>query len=169
LGQTELNRSQSRRRHRWRASEDDVRVGSILLKKDFERGLRATLIQGERRTSNIDLKLHLLGFDCFKLSFHSLILEPFSTLSGKLGLGNDVGPMSGLPRESGREADTRGRLKSANKRHSGQRASQTTLWPHRQIVSEPKVLAHSSFRAIQNIATIQFSSGFIWGIPAINN
>jgi hypothetical protein len=41
--------------------------GSILLKKDFERGLRATLIQGERRTSNIDSKLHLLGFDCFKL------------------------------------------------------------------------------------------------------
>jgi hypothetical protein len=37
------------------------------LKKDFERGLRATLIQGERRTSNIDSKLHLLGFDCFKL------------------------------------------------------------------------------------------------------
>ena len=33
----------------------------------------------------------------------------------------------------------------------------------------PKVLAHSSFPAIQNIATIQFSSGFIWGIPAINN
>jgi len=31
------------------------------------------------------------------------------------------------------------------------------------------VLAHSSFRAIQNIATIQFSSGFIWGIPAIDN
>ena len=26
-----------------------------------------------------------------------------------------------------------------------------------------------TFRAIQNIATIQFSSGFIWGIPAINN
>jgi hypothetical protein len=44
-----------------------VRIGSILLKKDFERGLRATLIQGERRTSNIDSKLHLLGFDGFKL------------------------------------------------------------------------------------------------------
>ena len=41
--------------------------GSILLKKDFERGLRATLIQGEGRTSNIDSKLHLLGFDCFNL------------------------------------------------------------------------------------------------------
>jgi len=36
-------------------------------------------------------------------------------------------------------------------------------------VSEPKVLAYSSFPAIQNIATVQFGSGFIWGIPAINN
>ena len=41
--------------------------GSILLKKDFERGPRATLIQGERRTSNIDSKPDLLGVDCFKL------------------------------------------------------------------------------------------------------
>jgi hypothetical protein len=44
----------------------NVRFGPILLKKDFEGGLRATLIQGECRTSNIDSKIHLLGFDCFK-------------------------------------------------------------------------------------------------------
>ena len=42
------------------------RSGSMLLKKDFEGGLSATLIQGEYRTSNIDSKIHLLGFDCFK-------------------------------------------------------------------------------------------------------
>jgi len=58
LGLRSGSRTQKRRR---------VRFGSILLKKDFEWGLRATLIQGERRTSNIDSKLHLLGFDCFKL------------------------------------------------------------------------------------------------------
>ena len=40
----------------------NVRFGSILLKKDFEGATSATLIQGERRTSNIDLKIHLLGF-----------------------------------------------------------------------------------------------------------
>ena len=49
------------------ACSEHYRFRPILLKKDFERGLRATLIQGERRTSNIDSKLHLLGFDCFKL------------------------------------------------------------------------------------------------------
>ena len=51
--------------------------GSILLKKDFERGLRATLNQGERRTSNIDPKLHLLGFDCFKLLIPQLHFGDF--------------------------------------------------------------------------------------------
>jgi hypothetical protein len=45
----------------------DVAHGSILLKKDFDGVTQATLIQGERRTSNIDSKIHLLGFDCFKI------------------------------------------------------------------------------------------------------
>ena len=76
--------------------------------------------------------------------------------------------MSGMPPASGPPHLVAVGLRSANKRHPGQRASQTTLWPHKQIVSEPKVLAHSGFRAIQKIATIQFSSGFT-GIPANNN
>ena len=92
----------------WRASSQGLaavgefdpaygRIGSILLKKDFERGLRATLIQGERRTSNIDSKLHLLGFDCFKLSFHSFILETFSTLSVKMRRTRIEHMSAGLP------------------------------------------------------------------------
>jgi hypothetical protein len=56
-----------------------------MLKKDFEGGLRATLIQGERRTSNIDSKIHLLGFDCFNFQFHSFILDTFSTASVRAG------------------------------------------------------------------------------------
>lgn len=45
----------------------DVRLGSILLKKDFDGGTQATMIQGERRTRNIDSKIQLLGFVCFKI------------------------------------------------------------------------------------------------------
>jgi hypothetical protein len=42
------------------------------------------LIQGERRTSNIDSKIHLLGFDYFKIQFHSFFLDTFSTVSVKV-------------------------------------------------------------------------------------
>ena len=59
----------------------DVADGSILLKKDFEGTTSATLIQGERRTSNINSKIHLLGFDCFTIQFHRSILDTFSTVS----------------------------------------------------------------------------------------
>jgi hypothetical protein len=42
------------------------------------------LIQGERRTSNIDSEIHLLGFDCFTIQFHRSILDTFSTVSVQL-------------------------------------------------------------------------------------
>ena len=51
------------------------------VEKDFEGATSATLIQGERRTSNIDSKIHLLGFDCFTIQFHRSILDTFSTVS----------------------------------------------------------------------------------------
>jgi hypothetical protein len=37
------------------------------VEKDFDGVTQATLIQGERRTGNIDSKIHLFGFDCFKI------------------------------------------------------------------------------------------------------
>jgi len=41
-----------------------VGSGSIVLKKDFGRGLRATLIQNQRRTRKIDSGNRPRGFDC---------------------------------------------------------------------------------------------------------
>jgi hypothetical protein len=49
------------------------------------------LIQGERRTSNIDSKIHLLGFYYFKIQFHSFILDTFSTASVKRGHQTTIG------------------------------------------------------------------------------
>jgi len=48
------------------ASEADVRVGSMLLKKDFLRGCRATLIQGREQMRKLDSKNYPLGFVHFK-------------------------------------------------------------------------------------------------------
>jgi hypothetical protein len=40
----------------------DVRVGSMLLKKDYEGGLLATLIQDQEQMRNHDSRNHLPGF-----------------------------------------------------------------------------------------------------------
>jgi hypothetical protein len=40
----------------------DVRVGSMLLKKDYEAGLLATLIQDQEQMRNHDSRNHLPGF-----------------------------------------------------------------------------------------------------------
>jgi hypothetical protein len=61
------------------------RFGSILLKKDFEGGLREIFIQDGRPTSKIDSKTPLFGFYYFKFKFHSLILDTFSTVSATNG------------------------------------------------------------------------------------
>src|SRR5262252_7195242 len=57
----------------------------MLLKKDFEGGLRATLIQDQGQTRNLDSKIYLLGFHRFKFEFHSFFAETFSTVSVRLG------------------------------------------------------------------------------------
>ena len=43
-------------------SGTDVRGGSMLLKKDYEGGLLATLIQDQEQMRNHDLRNHLPGF-----------------------------------------------------------------------------------------------------------
>ena len=57
----------------------------MLLKKDFEGGLRATLIQDQGQTRNLDSKIYLPGFYRFKFEFHSFFSETFSTASVKTG------------------------------------------------------------------------------------
>src|SRR5215831_247783 len=57
----------------------------MLLKKDFEGGLRATLIQDQGQTRNLDSKIYLPGFHRFKFEFHSFFAETFSTVSTQSG------------------------------------------------------------------------------------
>jgi len=64
----------------------DVADGSMLLKKDFVGGLRATLIQDQGQTRNQDSKIYLPGFHRFKFEFHSFFAETFSTISTHNGL-----------------------------------------------------------------------------------
>src|SRR5215813_9667233 len=61
----------------------------MLLKKDFEGGLRATLIQGQGQTHNLDSKIYLPGFHRFKFEFHSFFAETFSTASTRSGHRSD--------------------------------------------------------------------------------
>src|SRR5262245_28601940 len=53
----------------------------MLLKKDFVGGLRATLIQDQGQTRNLESKIYLPGFHRFKFEFHSFFAETFSTVS----------------------------------------------------------------------------------------
>jgi hypothetical protein len=57
----------------------------MLLKKDFEGGRCATLIQDQGQMRNLDSKIHLPGFDRFKFQFHSFFAETFSTASTHCG------------------------------------------------------------------------------------
>ena len=69
----------------------------MLLKKDFEGGLRATLIQDQGQTRNLDSKIYLPGFYRFKFEFHSFFSETFSTVSVKIGKARNEQMLSGLP------------------------------------------------------------------------
>ena len=62
-------------------------------------------------------------------------LEPPMPQLGQTRPWSDVGPMSGLPLESGRVADMSGRLKSAN---SGPTRLQQTVWLFDDLVGERK-------------------------------
>src|SRR5262245_44332897 len=71
----------------------------MLLKKDFVGGLRATLIQDQGQTRNLDSKIYLPGFHRFKFEFHSFFAETFSTVSvnRSRSIYRDARPMSVSP------------------------------------------------------------------------
>jgi hypothetical protein len=53
----------------------------MLLKKDYEGGLLATLNQDQEQMRNHDSRNHLPGFVRFNFYFHSSFAETFSTAS----------------------------------------------------------------------------------------
>jgi hypothetical protein len=57
----------------------------MLLKKDFEGGVRATLIQDQGQIRKLDSKIYLRRFVRFKFQFHSFFAETFSTASATSG------------------------------------------------------------------------------------
>src|SRR5215813_12604082 len=102
----------------------------MLLKKDFEGGLRATLIQDQGQTRNLESKIYLPGFHRFKFEFHSFFAETFSTVSVKFRHCSDVRCATALPPKAAvsncseeaaahctRSADLRSETENRRRRH----------------------------------------------------
>jgi hypothetical protein len=64
------------------------------VEKGICRNLKATLIQDWKPMRNLDSKLHLLGFVCFKFQFHISFAEAFSTVSAQMRIDDMRLPMS---------------------------------------------------------------------------
>jgi hypothetical protein len=65
------------------ATAAGLRPGNMTdaVEKGICKNLKATLIQDWKSMHNLDSKIHLLGFVCFKFQFHISFAETFSTAS----------------------------------------------------------------------------------------